>query len=146
MKEYEKLLVKTNVMHRNSDPKSPYPAATSGYKFQNLIKPIWDKETVELKEQKKQEKKEKQKKKREQELQERKEERKKSKKTKGEGVAVIIPEDPNALLERLDLLLSSQEAGHTGVGNELVSICDELKRQGVISADTYKKLNSYIKK
>ena len=67
------------------------------------------------------------------------------KKTKGKGVTVIIPEDPNALLERLDLLLSSQEAGHTGVGNELVSICDELKRQGVIEADTYKKLNSYIK-
>ena len=63
---------------------------------------------------------------------------------KGKGI-VIIPEDPNALLERLDLLLSSQEAGHTGVGNELVSICDELKRQKVISADTYKKLNSYIK-
>ena len=67
------------------------------------------------------------------------------KKTKGKGVTVIIPEDPNALLERLDLLLSSQEAGRTGVGNELVSICDELKRQGVIDADTYKKLNSYIK-
>ena len=45
----------------------------------------------------------------------------------GEGV-VVIPSDPNALLERLDLLLASQEAGHTGVGNELVSICDELKR------------------
>ena len=66
------------------------------------------------------------------------------KKTKGKGV-VVIPSDPNALLERLDLLLSSQEAGHTGVGNELVSICDELKRQEVINADTYKKLNSYIK-
>ena len=62
----------------------------------------------------------------------------------GSGV-VVIPSDPNALLERLDLLLSSQEAGHTGVGNELVSICDELKRQEVINADTYKKLNSYIK-
>ena len=62
----------------------------------------------------------------------------------GSGV-VVIPEDPNALLERLDLLLASQEAGHTGVGNELVSICDELKRQGVIDSDTYKKLNSYIK-
>ena len=47
----------------------------------------------------------------------------------GKGVT-IIPGDPNALLERLDLLLSSQEAGHTGVGNELVSICDELKRRG----------------
>ena len=58
---------------------------------------------------------------------------------------VVIPSDPNALLERLDLLLAIQEAGHTGVGNELVSICDELKRQAVINTDTYKKLNSYIK-
>ena len=64
---------------------------------------------------------------------------------KGKGV-VVIPSDPNALLERLDLLLSSQEAGHTGVGNELVSICDELKRQGVLDTKTYKKLNSIIKK
>ena len=63
----------------------------------------------------------------------------------GEGV-VVIPSDPNALLERLDLLLASQEAGHTGVRNELVSICDELKRQGVLDTNTYKKLNSNIKK
>ena len=62
----------------------------------------------------------------------------------GSGV-IIIPSDPNALLERLDLLLSSQEAGHTGVGNELVSICDELKRQGVLDTKAYKKLNSIIK-
>ena len=46
---------------------------------------------------------------------------------KYEGMGIVImPNDPNALLERLDLLLASQEAGHTGVGNELVSICDEL--------------------
>ena len=63
----------------------------------------------------------------------------------GKGI-VTMPSDPNALLERLDLLLASQEAGHTGVGNELVSICDELKRQGVLDAETYKKLNSIIKK
>ena len=62
----------------------------------------------------------------------------------GSGV-IVIPSDPNTLLERLDLLLASQEAGHTGVGNELVSICDELKRQGVLDAETYKKLNSIIK-
>ena len=61
-----------------------------------------------------------------------------------EGV-VVIPSDPNALLERLDLLLASQEAGHTGVENELVSICDELKRQGVLDTKTYKELNSIIK-
>ena len=63
----------------------------------------------------------------------------------GSGV-VVIPSDPNALLERLDLLLASQEAGHTGVRNELVSICDELKRQGVLDMKAYKKLNHLIKK
>ena len=62
----------------------------------------------------------------------------------GKGVTVI-PSDPNALLERLDLLLASQAAGHTGVGNELTSICDKLKRQGVISTDAYKKITSLIK-
>ena len=63
----------------------------------------------------------------------------------GKGV-VVIPSNRNTLLERLDLLLASQEAGHTGVGNELVSICDELKRQGVLDTNAYKKLNSLIKK
>ena len=63
----------------------------------------------------------------------------------GEGV-VVIPSDPNALLERLELLLASQEAGHTGVRNELVSIYDELKRQGVLDTKAYKKLNHLIKK
>ena len=67
------------------------------------------------------------------------------KRYEGKGV-VVIPSDPTALLERLDLLLASQEAGHTGVGNELVSICDELKRQGVLNSMSYKKLNSIIKK
>ena len=66
-------------------------------------------------------------------------------KYEGSGV-IVIPSDPNALLERLDLLFASQEAGHTGVGNELVSICDELKRQGVLDIKTYKKRNSIIKK
>ena len=47
----------------------------------------------------------------------------KRKEYEGNGV-VVIPSDPNALLERLDLLLAS----HTGVGNELVSVCDELKK------------------
>ena len=61
-------------------------------------------------------------------------------------IVVVMPSDPNALLDRLDLLLASQEAGHTGVGNELVSICDELKRQGVLDTKAYKKLNSIIKK
>ena len=45
-----------------------------------------------------------------------------------EPQTVILPSDPNALLERLDLLLASKAVGNTGVRNEIVSICDELKR------------------
>ena len=63
----------------------------------------------------------------------------------GSGLT-IIPSNPNALINRFDLLLASQNAGHTGVRNELVSILDELKRQGVININEYKKLNSVIKK
>ena len=58
----------------------------------------------------------------------------------------ILPSDPNALIDRFDLLFSSQKAGHTGVRNEIISILDELKRQGVIKTNEYKKLNSLIKK
>ena len=106
---YGKLLFKTNALHHNFNPENPKPRASRGYKWTNIIKPIWDA------------------------------------KVNGEGV-VVIPSDPNALLERLDLLLASQEAGHTGVRNELVSICDELKRQGVLDTKAYKKLNHIIKK
>ena len=64
---------------------------------------------------------------------------------KGEGLK-ILPSDPNALIDRFDLLFSSKKAGHTEVRNEIVSILDELKRQGVIKTNEYKKLNSLIKK
>ena len=46
----------------------------------------------------------------------------------------------------LDLLLASKKAGHTGVGNELLSICDELKRQGVLDSRSHKNLISVIQK
>ena len=59
-------------------------------------------------------------------------------KYEGKGVVVVIPSDPNALLERLDLLLASKKAGHTGVGNKLVGICDELNRQGVLNSKSLK--------
>ena len=65
--------------------------------------------------------------------------------TSGTGLK-ILPSDPNALIDRFDLLFSSQKAGHTGVRNEIVSILDELKRQGVINVNDYKKLNRLIKK
>ena len=65
--------------------------------------------------------------------------------TSGTGLK-ILPSDPNALIDRFDLLFSSKKAGHTGVRNEIISILDELKRQGVINTKEYKKLNSLIKK
>ena len=109
--DYKWLMIKTNALHDNYDPKNPSPRSSKGDKLKNILGPIWHGR----------------------------------KEYEGEGV-VVIPSDPNALLERLDLLLSSQEAGHTGAGNELVSICDELKRQGVLDTKAYKKLNSIIKK
>ena len=72
--------------------------------------------------------------------------------TKGTGLSKagqspkILPSDPNALIDHFDLLFSSKKAGHTGVRNEIVSILDELKRQGVLKTNEYKKLNSLIKK
>ena len=40
---------------------------------------------------------------------------------------VDIPSAPDALADRLELLLASKAAGNTGLRNELVSICDELE-------------------
>ena len=120
--DYEDLIIMTNVLHRYYDENNPHPRGSKSYKWANLLSPIWyrKKGGVYMFPKKKEG-------------------------YKGEGV-VVIPSDPNALLERLDLLLPSQEAGHTGVRNELVSICDELKRQGVLDTKAYKKLNSNIKK
>ena len=110
LEEYEDLLRKTNALHHNFNPNSPYPRSSRSFKWAKLLGPIWDK----------------------------------MRKYEGEGI-VIMSSDPNALLERLDLLMASQKAGHTGVRNELVSICDELKRQGILDTKAYKKLNSTIK-
>ena len=120
--DYKDLVIMTNILHRYYDEDNPNPRGNRSYKWVNLLSPIWfrKKGGVYLFPKKKEG-------------------------YEGEGV-VVIPSDPNALLERLDLLLASQEAGHTGVRNELVSICDELKRQGVLDTKAYKKLNHLIKK
>ena len=51
---------------------------------------------------------------------------------------IIIPSDPVALVERLDILMASKAAGDTGVRNELASVCDELLRQQLIDKHKYK--------
>ena len=119
---YEDLMIMTNALHRDNDENNPHPKGNhKSRKWVDIISPIWHRNKSRIIFPKKKEGYE------------------------GKGV-VVIPSDPNALLERLDLLLASQEAGHTGVKNELVSICDELKRQGVLDTNAYKKLNHIIKK
>ena len=119
---YAKLMLKTNALHRDNDPKSLYPKSSKSEKWVSLLSPIWHESK---------------------EYQEGIARAYLTEGYEGEGV-IVMSGDPNALLKRLDLLLSSQEAGHTGVRNELVSICDELKRQGVLDTKAYKKLNSII--
>ena len=120
---YKYLIIMSNVLHRGNNPKNTYPKSSGSYKWTFLLGPIWFEKKGGVYRYSK----------------------KKEGYKDGSGV-VVIPSDPNALLERLDLLLASQEAGHTGVRNELVSICDELKRQGVLDMKAYKKLNHLIKK
>ena len=57
---------------------------------------------------------------------------------------IYLPSDPDALFERLELLLASKQAGNTGLRNESVAICDELKRLGKLTDDEYKDLNVII--
>ena len=118
-KDYVRLLEKTHVLHRGNNPNNPHAKSSGGKKWNNILTFIWHTDRFPRKG----------------EFEE----------YEGQGV-VVIPSDPNALLERLDLLLASQKAGHTGVRNELVSICDELKRQGVLDTKGYKNLNHIIKK
>ena len=138
---YTNLLVQTNTIHQKNNPNSPKPKSSTSKKWATLISPVWE----HIRESKKPLPKEK--------GGEGKGKRKGRKKrqedptpsTSGTGLK-ILPSDPNALIDRFDLLFSSKKAGHTGVRNEIVSILDELKRQGVININDYKKLNSLIKK
>jgi len=57
----------------------------------------------------------------------------------GSGISVRLQKhnlvywnDPNELVSRLRLLLTSQAAGNTGVSNEILSIYEELLEAGLI--------------
>ena len=135
---YGKILKQTNAIYHNNNPMSNKPKSSKGDKWKNLIKPIW--EGIKKEKGGKGGK------------------GRKGGKGKGKGGEQdpkpgtsgtglkILPSDPNALIEHFDLLFSSKKAGRTGVRNEIVSILDELKRQGILKTNEYKKLNSLIKK
>ena len=129
--KYQQLVILTNTAYRNNNPNQNHPKNSRGKKWKDIIKPIWE----AIKKQK------------EEEEPDEEEDVLFGDSTPGtSGTGLILPSDPNALIDRFDLLFSSKKAGHTGVKNEIVSILDELKRQGVIKINEYKKLNSLIKK
>ena len=139
-KEYKDLLIKTNAIFKNNNPTETRPKGNyQGDKWNNIIKPIWEEIKPKPKGKGKGKKK-------------RQEDPKPGTSGETEGYPSsglglkILPSDPNALIDRFDLLFSSKKAGHTGVRNEIISILDELKRQKVINVNEYKKLNSLIKK
>ena len=151
LEKYRQLLLLTNTIYRGNNPDNNNPKSSKSPKWKNIIKPIWE----QIKKQKEEE---------EEEYEEYEEPATiPFTPTKGTGLKrsrelrrakpasnaakrrpKILPSDPNALIDRFDLLFSSQKAGHTGVRNEIVSILDELKRQGVLKTNEYKKLNSLI--
>ena len=121
---YGRILKQTNTIYQKNNPNQNRAKSSGGNKWNKLIKPIWE----DIKQQKK-----------EKETDEEEYEEYTLSPTKGTGLK-ILPSDPNALIDRFDLLFSSKKAGHTGVRNEIVSILDELKRQGVLKTNEYKKI------
>ena len=138
---YRDLLIQTNTIYQGNNPNQNRAKSSGGDKWNKLIKPIWEyiKESKKPPEGGKGKGKGKGRKKRQEDPQPG------TSSAKGYGLK-FLSSDPNALIDRFDLLFSSKKAGHTGVKNEIVTILDELKRQGVININEYKKLNSLIKK
>ena len=99
----------TNALRWNNDESESKPKANKSWKWKHILKPILDEKDMYT----------------------------------GNGItpsvpSVILPCDPIALVERLDILMASKAAGNTGVRNELVSVCDELLRQNLIDKHKYK--------
>lgn len=63
-----------------------------------------------------------------------------SKECKRQGPCHNITKSSECLAPKLDLLFTSRQVGNTGVRNESVAICNELKRKGAITDNEYKDL------
>ena len=106
---YAEIMHSTNALRRNYDESETKPKANRSWKWKHILKPIWDEKY----------------------------------RYTGKGItpsvpSIILPCDPIALVERLDILMASNAAGNTGVRNELVSVCAELLTQNLIDKNKYK--------
>ena len=99
----------TNALRRNNDESETKSKAKKTWKWKHILKPIWNDKDLYT----------------------------------GNGITpsvpiIILPCDPIALVERLDILMASKATGNTRVRNELVSVCVELLRQNLIDKHKYK--------
>ena len=148
LEQYKDIMRETNALHKDSDPSRPKSSKSD--KWKSILSQIWDEINPKPKKGKGVSR------------QGKGLTRKGSGLTSKTGAAtpgglvstggalhkitnvIYLPSDPEALFERLDLLLASKQAGNTGLRNEMVAICDELKRLGVLTNDEYKDLNVII--
>lgn len=113
-KSYKEILLLTNVHRRGYDANKPIKS-NKGLKYLEIIKPLFTSE----------------KRARSNSL------------TYGKGLPLmkkmkshtdyVYWDDPNELVERLKLLIASRDAGNTGLGNEIISIIEELRESGIIN-------------
>jgi hypothetical protein len=115
LEAYAEILARTNAMSHPSNPNKPKSSRSE--KYNDIIKPLWNRMSQFAV---------------------------KASERSGKGLpdtaVIILPQDPNALVEMLTLRMASYKAGNTGVRNEIIAICDELLRQGQITKEEYKKL------
>ena len=96
---YALLLVRNNAMRRNNDPTNPRPKSSRSTKWKTVVQNSWlHKEELE----------------KGLAIQEEESEEEAVEGTGSRTKTVVLPCDPNALIERLDLLMAIKEAGNTG--------------------------------
>ncbi|XP_065654843.1 uncharacterized protein LOC136081457 [Hydra vulgaris] len=118
LKKYRNILIRTDGIPSDANPYKP-KSSRSG-KYREIVAPIWR-------------------------------DINKKRKSKGNGIGgrtviqtIILPSDPDELIEKLELRIAALKAGNTGAGNEADAICDELLRQGVMNSEHVKCNKSII--
>ena len=106
---YAEIMHSTNALRRNNNASETKPKANKRLKWEHILKPIWDEKDLYT-----------------------------GSCSTPSVSTIILPYDPIALVETLDILMTSKAARNTGLWNKLVSVCDELLRQKLIDKHKYK--------
>ena len=106
---YPEIMHSTNALRRNNNESETKLKANRSWKWKHILKPIRDEKDLYT-----------------------------EKGITPSVPSIILPCDPIARVERLDILMKSKAAGNIGVRNELVSVCDKFLRQNLIDKHKYK--------